>query len=97
MSSARPIAVVVDYAMGRLAFPAVPPSASPKPDANPLTPREREVARFVAQGLSNREIGKTLVISERTVDAHVQHILNKLGFNSRAQIAAWIAVSAPTA
>jgi DNA-binding NarL/FixJ family response regulator len=87
--------LVVEYAMGRVAFPA--PSASPKPDANPLTPREREVARFVAQGLSNREIGKTLVISERTVDAHVQHILNKLGFNSRAQIAAWIAVSAPTA
>ena len=92
-----PVALVVEYAMGRVGFPAPAPSASSKPDANPLTPREREVARFIAQGLSNREIGKTLVISERTVDAHVQHILNKLGFNSRAQIAAWIAVSAPTA
>jgi non-specific serine/threonine protein kinase len=47
----------------------------------------------VTQGLSNREIGKALTISERTVAAHIQHILNKLGFNSRAQIAAWVAVS----
>ena len=92
-----PLELVVDYALGRLAFPAPAPTESRRQDdgteASPLTPREREVARLVAQGLSNREIGKTLVISERTVDAHVQHILNKLGFNSRAQIAAWVAVS----
>lgn len=92
-----PLELVVDYALGRLAFPAPAPAESRRQDdgtdASPLTPREREVARLVAQGLSNREIGKTLVISERTVDAHVQHILNKLGFNSRAQIAAWVAVS----
>jgi len=92
-----PLELVVDYALGRLALPAPTPSTSPEPhkgtEANPLTPREEEVARLVPQGLSNREIGRTLVISERTVDAHVQHILNKLGFNSRAQIAAWVAVS----
>jgi len=92
-----PLELVVDYALGRLALPAPTPSRSPEPhkgtEANPLTPREEEVARLVPQGLSNREIGRTLVISERTVDAHVQHILNKLGFNSRAQIAAWVAVS----
>jgi len=92
-----PLELVVDYALGRLGLPAPAPSRSPDPhkgaEANPLTPREEEVARLVPQGLSNREIGKTLVISERTVDAHVQHILNKLGFNSRAQIAAWVAVS----
>ncbi len=92
-----PLDLVVDYGLGRLALPTPPLRASPKPDGgpepSPLTPREREVAGLVAQGLSNREIGKTLVISERTVDAHVQHILNKLGFNSRAQIAAWVAVS----
>jgi len=64
---------------------------------SPLSPREWEIARLVTQGLSNREIAKTLVISERTADAHVQHILNKLGFNSRAQIAAWVAVSGGTA
>lgn len=48
-----------------------------------------EIAGLVAQGFSNREIGKRLFISERTADTHVQHILNKLGFNSRAQIATW--------
>ena len=56
---------------------------------NKLTPREREVAALVAQGRTNREIGSSLVIAERTVDAHVEHILNKLGFTSRTQIAAW--------
>jgi len=54
-----------------------------------LSNREGEVAVLVAQGLSNREIAKRLFISERTADTHVQHILNKLGFSSRAQIAAW--------
>lgn len=56
---------------------------------DPLTPREREVAVLIARGLTNREIASSLVISERTADAHVQHILNRLGFNTRAQIAAW--------
>ena len=59
--------------------------------ADPLTAREREVAVLVAGGKTNREIAAALVISERTADAHVQNILNKLGFGSRAQIAAWIA------
>jgi non-specific serine/threonine protein kinase len=47
------------------------------------------VAALVARGRTNREIAAALVISERTADAHVQNILNKLGFSSRAQIAAW--------
>jgi DNA-binding CsgD family transcriptional regulator len=54
-----------------------------------LSKREREVAALVAQGLSNREIARTLFLSERTAENHVQHILSKLGFGSRAQIAAW--------
>jgi len=54
-----------------------------------LTPREREVAVLVAQGASNREIAARLFISERTAQTHVQHILDKLGFTSRTQIAAW--------
>jgi predicted ATPase/DNA-binding CsgD family transcriptional regulator len=58
-------------------------------DQGPLTAREREVAALIARGLTNREIATKLVISERTADAHVQHILDKLGFGSRAQIAAW--------
>ena len=56
-----------------------------------LTPREREVARFLSQGKSNREIAKSLVLSERTVENHVGNILTKLGFDSRAQIAVWAA------
>jgi DNA-binding NarL/FixJ family response regulator len=48
------------------------------------------VARLVADGLSNKQIGARLFISERTVDSHVRSILNKLGFNSRAQIAGWV-------
>jgi len=59
--------------------------------ADPLTAREQEVAGLVAHGRTNREIAAALVVSERTADAHVQNILNKLGFNSRAQIAAWAA------
>ena len=57
---------------------------------DPLSPREREVAVLVADGLSNREIAARLVISERTAQNHVQHVLTKLGFVNRAQIAAWI-------
>jgi DNA-binding CsgD family transcriptional regulator len=54
-----------------------------------LTPREREVARFLSDGKSNREIADALVLSERTVENHVGNILMKLGFESRAQIAIW--------
>jgi len=53
--------------------------------------RQTEVAELVAKGLSNRQIASQLFLSERTVDSHVRTILNKLGFNSRAQIAGWIA------
>jgi DNA-binding CsgD family transcriptional regulator len=59
----------------------------------PLAKREVDVARLVAEGLSNKQIGARLFISERTVDSHVRSILNKLGFNSRAQIASWMASS----
>jgi DNA-binding CsgD family transcriptional regulator len=57
----------------------------------PLTRREREIARLVSQGLTNRQIAATAHISERTAESHVQHILGKLGFTSRSQIAAWVA------
>jgi DNA-binding CsgD family transcriptional regulator len=56
---------------------------------SPLSPREVEVARLVARGLTNKEIGEVLYVSERTAENHVQHILVKLGFNSRSQIAVW--------
>ncbi|TQI99910.1 helix-turn-helix transcriptional regulator [Kribbella jejuensis] len=55
-----------------------------------LSHREYEVAKLVAAGMSNREIANALVISERTAQNHVQHILTKLDFANRAQIAAWM-------
>ncbi|MEU6410144.1 LuxR C-terminal-related transcriptional regulator [Microbispora sp. NPDC046933] len=60
-------------------------------EPSPLTRREREIAELIAQGRSNKEIAAALVISQRTVEGHVEHILDKLGFASRAQIAAWMA------
>ena len=56
-----------------------------------LSRREAEVAQLVAGGLSNREIAARLYVSERTVDNHVHHILDKLGFDSRVQVATWLA------
>jgi non-specific serine/threonine protein kinase len=54
-----------------------------------LSPREREIAEEIARGLSNHDIATKLYVSVRTVDAHVRHILNKLGLNSRTQVAIW--------
>ncbi|MGW6201185.1 ATP-binding protein [Kribbella sp. NPDC055110] len=56
-----------------------------------LTPREHEVAVLIGEGLSNREIAARLTVSRRTAETHVEHILGKLGFTSRSQIARWIA------
>ncbi|MDI9939206.1 protein kinase [Rhodococcus sp. IEGM 1351] len=56
-----------------------------------LTKREREVADLIAEGLTNKEIAARLVISPRTAQGHVEHLLAKLGFTSRAQIAVWVA------
>ena len=78
--------------------PAKPPGKPAAPavsDGVPLTPREMQVARLVAGGRGNREIAAELVISQRTAGNHVEHILTKLGFTSRAQVAAWAAASQP--
>lgn len=56
-----------------------------------LTKRERQVAELIAaEGLTNRAIAARLVISPRTAQGHVERVLSKLGFTSRAQIAAWV-------
>ena len=55
-----------------------------------LTPREAEVAALVAEGLTNDQIGQRLFIAPRTAETHLENIRQKLGFRSRAQIAAWI-------
>jgi DNA-binding CsgD family transcriptional regulator len=78
-------------ALGEAAPPAV--AASDHGSAGALRQREADVARLVADGLSNKEIGGRLFISERTVESHVRSIMNKLGFNSRAQIAGWMTAS----
>jgi len=56
---------------------------------SPLSPREFEVAGLVGRGLTNKQIGQNLYVSERTAENHVQHILTKLGLRNRSQIAAW--------
>jgi non-specific serine/threonine protein kinase len=56
-----------------------------------LSQRERQVAALLADGLANRQIAERLVVTERTVAAHIEHILDKLGFASRHQVATWAA------
>jgi non-specific serine/threonine protein kinase len=78
----------MDFALGvegpgRVTAQPTPHSSEPEV---PLTPREREISGLVAEGLANKEIAARLVISPRTVETHVQNVLVKLGFSSRAQI-----------
>ena len=54
-----------------------------------LTAREREVAAWIAQGKSNREIAETMTVGVKTIETYVTRILNKLNFDSRVQIATW--------
>jgi DNA-binding CsgD family transcriptional regulator/tetratricopeptide (TPR) repeat protein len=77
--------------LGMPPFVAVAQSLSERASASDgLTTREREVARLVADGLTNRAIATRLVLSERTAANHVQHILGKLGLANRSQIASWV-------
>jgi predicted ATPase/DNA-binding CsgD family transcriptional regulator len=79
---------VIAYALREKAAADAAPSSAAGPQ---LTRREQEVAGLVAAGLSNKDIASRLVISQRTAEGHIDHILTKLGFNSRAKIAAWAA------
>ncbi|MGH3090537.1 MAG: LuxR C-terminal-related transcriptional regulator, partial [Rubrobacteraceae bacterium] len=78
---------VIEYALSEEDI-LRPPTEEP---TNSLTRREREVALLVARGFTNRRIAEEFSISERTVENHVAKILRKLGFRSRARIAAWVA------
>ena len=71
-----------DYAIG-----AVP--AKILANGRPLTGRETQVALLVAEGMTNPEIARRLRMADRTADAHVEHIRNKLGLRTRSQIAVW--------
>ena len=56
-----------------------------------MTRREREVAALVARGLTNREAAEKLLVAQRTVETHLEHIFAKLGVQTRAEVAAWAA------
>lgn len=81
----------IRLALGEPAGAQARAARAPAGGAGLLGRREADVARLVADGLSNKQVGARLFISERTVDSHVRSILNKLGFNSRTQIASWMA------
>ncbi|HTA00463.1 MAG TPA: LuxR C-terminal-related transcriptional regulator [Streptosporangiaceae bacterium] len=76
------------------AAPVLPGRSGPA-GKSVLTAREQQIAQLIARGLSNRAIGEELVISPATAARHVANILAKLGLNSRAQVAAWIAEQRP--
>jgi DNA-binding CsgD family transcriptional regulator len=93
----RPLAQIAALAItGADVLPEPPDPLSTGEDADgwqgseALTTRERQIAVLVARGLSNREIAARLVISKRTVDAHVNHIFAKLGLTSRVQLTIWL-------
>ena len=93
----RPLAQVAALAIGGadvLPEPPDPRSTGEETDgwrgSEVLTTRERQIAALVARGLSNREIAERLVISKRTVDAHVNHIFAKLRLSSRVQLTIWL-------
>jgi len=93
-----PAADVLGYALQQQPDKPPAPAAAGTParrpgPAAPLTPRELQVARLVAEGRSNKQIAAELVIAPRTAEGHVERILAKLGFTSRAQAAAWVAAS----
>ena len=78
---------VLAYALGEAETAQVDPAQSA---LQRLSRREIEVARLITGGATNREIAARLFVAERTVKTHIEHILNKLGVGSRAQIAVWL-------
>ena len=82
-----PLSDVLAYALGEAE--AAPLNLAGRP-AHCLSRREMDVARLVADGSTNREIAAALRVAEGTVKTHIEHILNKLGVASRAQIAVWL-------
>jgi predicted ATPase/DNA-binding CsgD family transcriptional regulator len=90
--AAASLDAIIKQAIGEADTP-VPGSAEPSVNlltSSALTSREWQIARLVAEGLSNREVAERLVISKRTVDAHIEHIFTKLGVSSRVQLASWL-------
>ena len=65
------------------------PQQAARPDYDSLTPREKDILRLIAEGLSNKMIGRKLDISDGTVKVHVKHLLKKLNLRSRVEVAVW--------
>ncbi|MCW6007070.1 helix-turn-helix transcriptional regulator, partial [Micromonospora sp. CPCC 205371] len=93
--AARPPGDAVAAALERKPRPPVPEQHADAAADHGLTRREREVAALIAQGLTNREIAARLVVAQRTAEGHVENILSKLGFTSRAQVGGWLAGQRP--
>ena len=72
------------------------PAGRPSADMDLLSPREREVLAAVARGLTNRETGKLLGISHRTVEVHRARLMRKLGLQSVAQLVALYLLNGPS-
>ncbi len=87
MSDEEAISYELEQSLARTARPPASAGAS----SAPLTRRELEIARLIAQGRTTRQIATTLFISDRTVQTHVTNMLNKLGLNSRIQLSRWVA------
>ena len=79
-----------EAASGVLRIFGVAPEQPEVKEQEELSPREHQVAEFMALGFTNATIGRRLSVSPATVSSHVAHILAKLGFRSRAQVAAWV-------
>jgi predicted ATPase/DNA-binding CsgD family transcriptional regulator len=79
---------IISLALGKDVEPS-PLDEMDQPDM-PLTPREAQIAELVSQGMSNKQLAAELVLSRRTVEGHVEKILQKMGFTRRTQIASWI-------
>ncbi len=88
-------AIAYDLSSPEPALAAVSRPAAVGRKATPLTRREREIAGLIARGLTNGQIARQLVLSERTVDTHGVNIMRKLGVRSRAQVAAWAIQEGP--
>jgi predicted ATPase/DNA-binding CsgD family transcriptional regulator len=100
--AARPLAQIAALAVaGADVLPELPLLRAPAEPpgcwagSEELTARERQIAVLVARGLSNKDVAERLIISKRTVDAHVNHIFAKLGLSSRVQLTIWLRDQAP--
>ena len=78
------------YAPDRALSPPDSLALLPSSGLHPLSKRETEVARLVADGLTNKEIAARIWRSDRVVDTHVQNSFNKLGFHNRSELTRWV-------